>query len=349
MTDSARTGVLCAGSVLVDHSKIIDGYPEREHLASIEQVSSSTGGPALNMAVDLRMLGARWPVAVAGSLGDDENAAFVLHECSRLDIDVAGLRRVPDAVTSFTDAMVEAEGGRRTFFHYAGANALFDGADVAVESSRARVLHVGAPGIHTRMDSEQPGGSSGWCTLLRRARDCGMRTNMELVSIDPARVARSARPCLPLLDTIVINDFEASAVTGLPLPLPAAAARPAGWRRLQDMALDLVARGVSTLAVIHFDAGSVAAAPGGRTWRQGAVRVPRGQVRSTTGAGDAFAAGVLLGVHDGWPVERCLELGAACAAMCVRSPHTSAGIRPVAECLRDGRRDGHLDPGAADG
>lgn len=344
MTQSARAGVLCAGSVIVDHSKIIDGYPEREHLASIEQVSSSTGGPALNMAVDLRMLGAPWPLGVAGAVGDDENGAFIRQECGRLGIDSAGLRPVPGAVTSFTDAMVEAEGGRRTFFHHAGANALFDGADVAVESSGARILHAGAPGIHARMDDEQ---SRGWCALLRRARECGMRTNLELVSIDPARVAALARPCLPLLDTIVINDLEASAVSGLPLPDPAEAVGPAGWRRMERLALDLLHRGVSTLAVIHFDAGSVAAAPGGRTWRKGAVRVPRDQVRSTTGAGDAFAAGVLFGLHDGWPVERCLELGAASAAMCVRSSHTSAGIRSADECLAGARRDGYLDPGGA--
>ena len=343
MADNSRTGVLCAGSVIVDHSKIIDGYPERERLASIEQVSSSTGGPALNMAVDLRMLGADWPVAVAGSVGADEGAAFLLDECRRLGVDTAGLRRVPGAVTSFTDAMVEAQGGRRTFFHHPGANAVFDGADVALESSSARILHVGAPGIHARMDAEHPDGGTGWSALLRRARTRGMRTNLELVSIDPTRVARLARPCLPLLDTIVINDVEAGAVTGV--PLAADAAGPERWRSLQEMALNLVARGVSTLAVIHFDGGCVAAAPGGRTWRQGAVRVPPGEVRSTTGAGDAFAAGALLGLHDGWSVERCLELGAASAAMCVRSPHTSAGIRPVAECLARARDDGYRAAG----
>jgi sugar/nucleoside kinase (ribokinase family) len=93
--------------------------------------------------------------------------------------------------------------------------------------------------------------------------------------------------------------------------------------------------------VVHFPAGCVAAAPGGRTWRHGSVRVPRAQVRSTIGAGDAFAAGVILGVHEGWPVERCLRLGAASAAACVRSPYTSDGIMPAQRCLAEADRAGY--------
>jgi sugar/nucleoside kinase (ribokinase family) len=98
---------------------------------------------------------------------------------------------------------------------------------------------------------------------------------------------------------------------------------------------------VSVLAVVHFPAGCVAAAPGDRTWRQGSVRLPREQVRSTTGAGDAFAAGVILGLHEGWPVERCLRLGVASAAACVRSPSTSDGIKPAEACLAEADRAGY--------
>jgi sugar/nucleoside kinase (ribokinase family) len=107
------------------------------------------------------------------------------------------------------------------------------------------------------------------------------------------------------------------------------------------MALGLIEHGVSALAVVHVPAGCVAAAPGGRTWRQGSVRLPREQVRSTIGAGDAFAAGVILGLHDGWEVERCLRLAVASAAASVRSPYTSAGIQPADICLAEADRAGY--------
>jgi sugar/nucleoside kinase (ribokinase family) len=335
-----RTGVLCAGSIIADIGKIIDRYPAREHLATIEHISSSTGGPGLNMAVDLRKLGADWPISVAGAVGDDDNGAFVSAECVRLGIDTCGVTVVPGVLTSFTDAMVEADGGRRTYFHHAGANARFDGSAIDVESSTARILHLGAPGIHAVMDASGADGGNGWSALLARAQSAGLGTNLELVSIDPARIAELTRPCLPFLDSIVVNELEASAVVGIDPPA-ASAGGPVDWSGLESVAAGLVALGVSTLAVVHFEAGSVAAAPGGRTWRLGSVCVPHAEVRSTTGAGDAFAAGVVFGLHERWPVERCLELGAAAAALCVRSPHTSAGISTVEACLAAAERDGH--------
>ncbi len=337
--DRSRSGVLCAGSIIVDVGKVIDSYPEREHLAVIEEISSSTGGPALNMAVDLRMLGSGWPVGVAGAVGDDANGSFVLGECGRLRIDTSGVLRTAGAVTAFTDAMVESDGGRRTFFHHSGANALFDGELIDLESSTARILHVGAPGIHALMDGPRSDGGNGWSALLARAQAAGLWTNLELVSIDPARVAELAQPCLRHLDTIVVNELEASAILGR--EAAPCAVDSVDWDGLEQTAIGVARRGVSSLAVVHFPAGCVAAAPDGRTWRQGSVRVPRDQVRSTTGAGDAFAAGVLLGLHDGWSVDQCLQLGAASAGTCVRSTHTSAGIRAASACLDVGAADGY--------
>jgi sugar/nucleoside kinase (ribokinase family) len=342
VSDPARagTGVLCAGTVLVDAGKVIDAYPALDHVATIEHVSLSTGGPGLNMAVDLRMLGAAFPIAMMGAVGDDAHGAFLLAECARLGIDTAGIRTVTGVVTSFTDAMVERVGGRRTMFHHLGANALFDASAVDLESCGARIFHAGAPGIHPIMDCPLPGGGNGWSDLLRRAQTAGLGTNMELISLEPGRQAEVALPCLPYLDSIVINELEAGALTGIDEPMPTADG-PVDWPALEAMALGLIERGVSALAVVHFPAGCVAAASGGRTWRQGSVWLPRDQVCSTTGAGDAFAAGVILGLHEGWPVERCLRLAVASAAACVRGPNTSDGIKRADACLAQADEAGY--------
>jgi sugar/nucleoside kinase (ribokinase family) len=342
MSDLARpaAGILCAGTILVDAGKVIDGYPALDHLAMIEEVSLSTGGPSLNMAVDLRQLGAAFPVGLLGAVGDDPHAAFILAECARLGISTAGVRELAGAVTSFTDVMVERDGGRRTMFHHSGANALFDASAADLPAGAGRILHAGAPGLHPIMDRRRPGGGNGWSALLQRAQAAGLHTNLELVSMRPDRTAEVARPCLPYLDSIVINELEAGALTGIEAPAPTADG-PVDWPALEAMALDLVERGVSALAVVHFPAGCVAAAPGGRTWRQGSVVLRREQVRSTTGAGDAFAAGVILGLHEGWPVERCLRLAVASAAACVASPSTSAGIKRAAACLADADQAGY--------
>jgi sugar/nucleoside kinase (ribokinase family) len=229
-------------------------------------------------------------------------------------------------------------------FLHNGANALFDGAGAELPPGGARILHAGAPGIHPLMDRSLPGGGNGWSALLQRAQSAGMHTNLELVSLDPDRIAEAALPCLPYLDSIVVNEIEAGALTGIKAAAPAADG-PVDWPALEAMARQLVERGVSVLAAVHFPAGCVAAAPGGRTWRQGSVRLRREQVRSTNGAGDAFAAGVILGLHEGWPVERCLRLAVASAAACVRSPSTSAGIKTATACLADADQAGYRPDG----
>jgi sugar/nucleoside kinase (ribokinase family) len=337
--DTARQGVLCVGSVVVDVGKVIDAYPPIDGLTMIEEISLSTGGPGMNLAVDLRRLGARYPITLVGTVGDDEYGAFVLSECVRLDIGTRNVVTLPGVATSFTDAMVERDGGRRTFFHHVGANALLDPSDVDLAASGAKILPAGAPGIHPMLDAECPDGGNGWSRLLSQARKVGLHTNLELVSLEPATVRRVALPCLPHLDSIVINELEAGALTGIQAPV-ADADGPVEWTELEAAALRLLDLGVRQLAVVHFPAGCVAAAPGGRTWRQGSVCLPRDQVRSTTGAGDAFAAGVIFGLHDEHPVEDCLQLGAAAAAACVRSVSTGGGITGAARCLADAARAG---------
>jgi sugar/nucleoside kinase (ribokinase family) len=346
MTDApgARAGVLCAGSMLVDLGKEIDAYPPLDGLAMIAHVARSTGGAALNMAVDLRLLGAEFPVELLGAVGDDQHGAHVLAECASLGIDATGVRTLAGVPTSFTDVMVERDTGRRTFFHYAGANDAFDASAADLERSRARMLHAGAPGVLAAMDAPVAGGGNGWSALLRRARAAGLHTNLELATLGPERMAEVVLPGLPHADSVVVNELEAGALTGARAPMPHAD-DPVDWAAAEAMARGLLDLGVSTLAVVHFPGGCVAAAPGGRTWRQGSVRVPSGEIRSATGAGDALAAGVILGLHEEWPVERCLRLGVAAAAACLRDATTSGGIRPAEECLAQAERAGYR-PGA---
>jgi sugar/nucleoside kinase (ribokinase family) len=51
------------------------------------------------------------------------------------------------------------------------------------------------------------------------------------------------------------------------------------------------------------------------------------------GAGDAFAAGVLLGLHEGESVQTALRYGVATATACLQTAGTSDGIKPLEECL----------------
>jgi sugar/nucleoside kinase (ribokinase family) len=324
---------------MVDVNKTIDRWPEEEGIALIEGETSDSGGPGFNLAVDLARLGAPFPVEVVGVVGDDAHGALVREVCRAAGLGTAALTSLPGLRTSHTDVMIVKDDGRRTFFHDPGANARLapEHFDLALARSAARILHLGAPGLHEAMDRERAGGN-GWAEVLSRAQAAGMRTNLELVTLDPARQRALALPCLPHLDSIVVNELEAGALAGIdthPDGAPDFDRAEAAARRLLEL-------GVRELAVVHFPAGAVAAARDGRAFRQGAVRVTPEEVKSTNGAGDAFASGVVLGLHEGWPPERCLLAGACVAAVSLGAFSTSGAIRPIEECLAYGRARGFL-------
>ena len=89
--------------------------------------------------------------------------------------------------TSYTDVMIERSTGRRTFFHFQGANGRLRPERFDFAGATARIFHVGAPGVHERMDADGPYGN-GFAEVLARARAAGLRTNLELVCVEPERI-----------------------------------------------------------------------------------------------------------------------------------------------------------------
>jgi len=88
----------------------------------------------------------------------------------------------------------------------------------------------------------------------------------------------------------------------------------------------LLKAGVREWVVIHFPVGTVAVGAKGDQLAQGSVNVPQAKIAGTVGAGDAFAAGVLLGLHEKAPMELALKYGVCAAAASLSDPTTSRGV-----------------------
>jgi sugar/nucleoside kinase (ribokinase family) len=324
-----RRGVICGGCWLVDHNKTIQNWPAEETLTTVLAQETDGGGPAHNMAMDLARLDPSLPLWAMGALGHDREAELILGWCRERGIDAGRLRRLDDVGTSYTDVMTVAQTGKRTFFHYQGANAALTPDDFDFRDIPARILHLGAPGIHARMDAPWGDDASGWVTVLKKARAAGLHTNLEMISAAPEELRSLTWPCLEHLDSLIVNDFEAGALTGLELLTPAGTSAEAA-RRAAERLLDMASL---ELVVIHFPMGCVAASRTGERIARPSVNVPAAEIRGTNGAGDAFAAGVLYGLHEAWPLERSLELGLAAAASALRSVSTTHAVATRDECL----------------
>jgi sugar/nucleoside kinase (ribokinase family) len=190
------------------------------------------------------------------------------------------------------------------------------------------------------MDKVDANGESGWVRVLKRAKSLGIHTNLEMIHLDAESEKALVLPCLPYLSSIIINESEAGALVDIPFKVEGADS-DVDWATMELIASKLITLGVSQLAVIHTPAGCVAANSTGKTWRQGSVKVPLSQIKGTSGAGDAFAAGVVYGIHQAWPVQDCLELGVATAAQNIQSDKTAADIAQYETTLSQSRSLGY--------
>ena len=102
----------------------------------------------------------------------------------------------------------------------------------------------------------------------------------------------------------------------------------------------LLDAGVRERVVVHYPEGGCALGRDGHWAEHGSVKLPEGYVKGAAGAGDAFAAGVLLGWHDGHPVGEQLRYGVCAAAANLSDETCTGGIKPLRECLAIGERFG---------
>jgi len=338
-SSSARRGLLAGGNWIVDQVKLIDVYPQREQLANIRsQTRQGTGGAPYNVVIDLARIGAGFPLMGAGLVGKDALGDAILKDCRQHRIDTQFLRATAEADTSYTDVMTEQTDGRRTFFHYRGANALWRGEDLNFARTKAAIFHLGYLLLLDALDQPDAKFGTKAARLLNAAQQAGLRTSVDVVSEDSDRFAKIVNPALKYVDYCILNEIEAGKTTGFKV-------------RLLDGRLDTVAlrhaagallqQGVRELVIIHFPEGAFARTRKGEDIWQSSLKLPEKYVRGTAGAGDAFCAGVLMGLHEHWDLPRCLQTGVCVAAASLSDPTCTAGVKPLKACLALGRKYGY--------
>jgi sugar/nucleoside kinase (ribokinase family) len=329
MTMAARHGFVTAGTWCVDYNKLIAAWPEEDTANEVLSIERQGGGSACNMAIDLRRLDDQMPVETIGVIGDDDDGRFLAGECDAFGIDRAQMRVIPGAATFSVDAFSVAGAGKRTHFYYPGAAKLLCPDHFDFAQTQARILHLGLPGAHRTMDAPWRGEANGWVAMLKAARSMGLLTNLEMMTIAPDRLAELTRPCLPHLDFLVVNDFEIGAVGGVETRR-ATKTNYAAVRRAMEAALG---SGAMQVVAAHFPEGAFALSREGVFVASGSLAMPGSEIAGANGAGDAFAAGFLYGLHASWDLKRSLVLGHCAAAASMRALSTTAGVRPWRECL----------------
>jgi sugar/nucleoside kinase (ribokinase family) len=323
---NSRNGILAGGNWIIDQVKLIDIYPQPEQLANISKQVEGTGGAPYNVLINLAKLGASFPLFGAGLVGKDPLGEAIIQDCRKHKIDIRHLKTTSQAPTSYTDVMTEVSNGRRTFFHNRGANALWNGEDLDFVRLKARLFHLGYLLLLDTLDEPDRQFGTKAARLLAHAQKAGLKTSVDVVSEESDRFNRIVVPALRHVDYCILNEIEAGKTAGFKIrqangQLDTVALRHAAGAMLQC--------GVREVVVIHFPEGGFARTRKGDDYWQSSLNLPAKYIAGTAGAGDAFCAGVLYGLHEEWDLGKCLRTAVCAAAASLSHPACTAGMKSL--------------------
>jgi len=252
----------------------VEDVPRHESIA-FERGIVSPGGCGSNVAVGLCAMGIE--TALVARLGMDDAAKLIELTWKKIGLDCRFVKKDPQSNTAISIGLVDQDLQPR-FVHMPGANAKLtvDDVDISVYANEgARSFHIGGyfvlPGI---LDDRLEG-------TLANAQYRGLITSLDVVQSPRMDHPEHLWPCFPYLDIFLCNADEATRITGL--DGPSRAARALREKGVKSVIVKLGADG----CWIENDRHS--------------IRLPaaRTQVVDTTGAGDAFAAGLIAGLLKG--------------------------------------------------
>ncbi|MEV6489664.1 carbohydrate kinase family protein [Actinoplanes sp. NPDC051633] len=291
--------LLVVGDLVTD-VVVVPAGPIETGTDTLASITYSGGGQASNTAAWLAHAGAA--VTLVAAVGDDVAGRSLIAELTAQGVRCAV--RAHAGATTGTVVVIATE-GERTLITDPGAALLLDPADVTAAIKDADdAVHLHLSGYALLNEGSRAGGLA----ALGAARDRGLTVSVDASSAAPLRRVGAFLDWVRGVDLLLCNADEAAVLAGPGSP-------PAQAEVLAHFARNVV----------------VKLGPDGAIWRGGdgvlrswaTDRVP---VIDPTGAGDAFAAGLLRAWCSGSSPEAALAAGAASGAEAV----TRVGARPQA-------------------
>lgn len=279
--------------------------PPCQDVDLIEEIRLTVAGTAAGTSVDLAKLGAS--VLAMGAIGEDAAGNFIVDTMNRYGIDTSGLVRKQGVQTSATMLPIRPN-GERPALHVLGANAELTLDDIDWERfAAARHLHFGGTYLMPKMDGEPT------ARVLRFAKEQGLSTSLDMIAIDRPDLLEILEPALPWVDYFMPGLDEARMICGLD-------------DRREVIRFFLERGAKHTVFKMGSEGSSIA-------WFNDAgaleeIRIPglATTVVDSTGCGDSYCAGFIVGLLAGWDLERCGQLGAACGALVITGLGSDAGL-----------------------
>lgn len=278
--------IIVIGDINIDVNLTIPAYPMPGHEAVASSVQMHTGGSAVNTAVALANMD--MDVGFIGRIGQDSLAEQALAELKKAGVDCSFVQIDPKVSTGLIFIAVTVD-GERTMFGARGANAFTDAEAIDPDYfDSCRWLHLSGYSFLSYHQHQ---------TILKALKlaENSLYTRVSLdVGTEPALRARNQiLEVLPQIDVIFPNETELTLL---------------GEGRTTDGSLDYLLDGRIGSVVTKCGANGCLLAQSNKRVHLPAFNI---DVKDTTGAGDSFNAGVVLGRLVGLSWEASAALGNA--------------------------------------
>jgi ribokinase len=254
------------------------------------------GGKGSNQAVGCARLGAR--VDFVAKIGRDSFGEMALGLYRDEGIDITHLKRSAEAPTGVGFIVVEASGGQNCIVLDPGANELLMAADVSAAASALESAAVVLTQLEIPVAAAEAALAAGQAAAA-------------VTILNPAPVRPLPASLLKMIDVLTPNETEARVLAGR---APETSIDP------EIVARELIGRGVKQVVMTLGEKGALLIT------ESSCKRFPAVLVRAvdTTGAGDAFNAGLATALAQGMSLEGAVQFAVIVGAMAV----TKDGVIP---------------------
>jgi sugar/nucleoside kinase (ribokinase family) len=274
------------GTNAVDHLVRVSRYPEFNSKSELSAYETLPGGEVASTLVGLQRLG--FKTAYAGRFGDDDAGNIGLLSLQREGVDRQHAQTVPGALTQVAFIIIDEQSGERTIIWKRDKKLGYTTAEAPLDlATSAKVLHM------------TPHDTAAAVSMARAARAAGT-----IVSLDIDRRFDGVEELLSLTDILIASSDLLEELTGM-------------RDKLSAMTETAARFGSAIVGVTRGNEGSYLLCNGVFVDTRG-FDVPGGCV-DTTGAGDAFRAGLLYGLLSGMHVEDAARSANAVAALKCRA------------------------------
>lgn len=275
--------VVAVGHVLLDIRFLVNKFVGPNEEGTILKETRGVGGSAANVAIGIRRLG--FKSAIIAKIGFDPFGRIVVEELMREGVDLSGLR-VGFGTTGFSIVIIDKQ-GQIVIYGFKGSSEELTPQEVDLSIIKdSKYVHVSSLRLDTSV------------RVAKIAKELG-----KIVSWDPGRVLSRAgmtrlKEMIKYADIVLANEEEMKAMTG-----------ESNYRVAAKILRNLGPR----LVIVKRGPKGVYVESDGGCFSVPSLKPPK--IIDTTGAGDAFTAGLLSSLLRGYDIEKAVRYAVATATL----------------------------------